>query len=189
MFERKIFLSYKYMDNDVRALPDVVSPTWPCNYANYLCQYFLSREITYKCNQQDLDLSRMSNNRIEQSVFSRMEDSDMTIVLVSPNMKLHYKKERNQWIPWHVYCSLLKRKRRDGSHYNNAVLALVLPDRNGDYGYYHQRNLFRIMDANIKNDFIVVCKWDDFAMDQEHFLKKAVEYQRGTPDVYLDKRI
>ena len=33
---RKIFVSYKYKDNDVKKIPNVTHPTWPCDYVNYI---------------------------------------------------------------------------------------------------------------------------------------------------------
>ena len=33
---RKVFVSYKYKDNDVKELPNVTQPTWPCDYVDYI---------------------------------------------------------------------------------------------------------------------------------------------------------
>ena len=36
MTGRKIFVSYKYKDSDVRMLSGVTQPTWPCDYVDYI---------------------------------------------------------------------------------------------------------------------------------------------------------
>ena len=33
---RKIFISYKYKDYDVKELSIDTRPTWPCDYVNYI---------------------------------------------------------------------------------------------------------------------------------------------------------
>lgn len=32
----KVFVSYKYRDNDVQPLPNVNQPTWSCDYVDYI---------------------------------------------------------------------------------------------------------------------------------------------------------
>ena len=32
----KVFVSYKYKDNDVKKIPDVTQPTWPCDYVDLI---------------------------------------------------------------------------------------------------------------------------------------------------------
>ena len=39
---RKVFVSYKYTDYDVKALPGVTPPTWPCDYVDYIQNKVLS---------------------------------------------------------------------------------------------------------------------------------------------------
>ena len=36
---RKIFISYKYKDYDVKELSIDTRPTWPCDYVNYIIPY------------------------------------------------------------------------------------------------------------------------------------------------------
>lgn len=45
---RKIFVSYKYKDNDVKEIPNVTQPTWPCDYVNYIKDNILSDDDIYK---------------------------------------------------------------------------------------------------------------------------------------------
>lgn len=45
---RKIFVSYKYKDNDVKKIPNVTQLTWPCDYVNYIKDNILSDDDIYK---------------------------------------------------------------------------------------------------------------------------------------------
>lgn len=67
----------------------------------------------------------------------------------------------------------------------NAVLAGVLPDRNGGYEYHRFMNLFSILGANISNGYIPVVTWDDFKYDCDRYLNKAYAAQRDTPEYKL----
>ncbi len=60
--------------------------------------------------------------------------TSITIVLISPGM-FDNVPEIEQWIPWEISYSLKNKTRSDGSSNMNAVLAIVLPDRNGNYDY------------------------------------------------------
>lgn len=59
-------------------------------------------------------------------------------------------KERDQWIPWEVSYSLKEVSRKNKNGYlitsrTNAMLAVVLPDKSGDYSYYlEQRECCKI---------------------------------------------
>jgi hypothetical protein len=94
----------------------------------------------------------------------------MTIVFISPGMKVSGVKEKDQWIPWEVSFSLrtTKRKNQNGDTYTsnpNAMLAVVLPDANGSYDYFlekkncctegctthHTNNTFAIIRQNMFN--------------------------------------
>lgn len=45
---RKIFVSYKYKDNNVCELPNVIQPTWPCDYVDYIQRNLISSNDIYK---------------------------------------------------------------------------------------------------------------------------------------------
>lgn len=46
--QRKVFVSYKYKDNDVKELPYVTQPTWPCDYVDFIQKNILSGDYIYK---------------------------------------------------------------------------------------------------------------------------------------------
>ena len=45
---KKIFVSYKYKDNDVKMMPNVTQPTWPCDYVDYIKDKVLCDDDIYK---------------------------------------------------------------------------------------------------------------------------------------------
>ena len=51
---RKVFVSYKYKDNDVKIIPDVIQPTWPCDYVDYIQNKVLSSDDIYKGEKSDV---------------------------------------------------------------------------------------------------------------------------------------
>ena len=54
---RKVFVSYKYRDDDVLIMPDVTQPTWPCDYVDYIKNEILSSDDIYKGEKSNEDIS------------------------------------------------------------------------------------------------------------------------------------
>ena len=84
---RKVFVSYKYKDNDVKKIPDVTQPTWPCDYVDHIKNKILSSDDIYKGENSDEDISYWSEDAIWNHLKDKIYDSTITIVLISPNMK------------------------------------------------------------------------------------------------------
>ncbi len=141
---RKIFVSYKYKDDDVKAIPDVIQPTWPCDYVDYIQNNVLSDDDIYKGEKSDEDISLWDEYKIWEHLKDKIYDSTITIVLISPNMKEQKKHQRSQWIPWEISFSLRETTRKNRTSYSNAILAVILPDKNGSYNYYDRNVLFPI---------------------------------------------
>ena len=166
---RKIFVSYKHSDANVAPLSN-----YPVNdssffqqytarsYVNYLIDLFEGEEI-YK-GEGDEDLSDFKDDTIKTRLKDKIHDSSITIVLISPNMKESDKVEADQWIPWEVSYSLKEITRNDKTSHPNAILAVVLPDRDNSYSYYISTNcngcsasnlatntLFQILKKNMFN--------------------------------------
>lgn len=140
---RKIFISYKYADNDVKKITDnYYSRDTVRDYVDILEVYLKEySEHIYKGESNGEDLSRLSDYAIWEKLKDRIYDSTLTIVIISPNMKESYKRERDQWIPWEISYSLkeITRRNRSGGYFTsgrNAFLAIVLPDYNGKYDYF-----------------------------------------------------
>ena len=178
----KIFVSYKYKDCDVQALPDIVPYTWCRDYVDHIEEKILSStDHIYKGEENDEDLSDRTESYIWSHLKDKIYDSTLTIVLISPNMKERGKWQRSQWIPWEISYSLREVTRSDRTSHNNAVLAVILPDKQGSYDYYSKDGLFPILKDNISNGYINVVKWRDFIKDPDSHIDRAYECRRNTP--------
>ncbi len=158
---KKIFISYKYADSDVASLPghSFWNPTTVRSYVDKLEEYFDSTNHIYKGESDDEDLSYLSEDAIWEKLKDRIFDSSVTIIMISPNMRMNNRSDRSQWIPWEVSFSLKETTRNDRTSHTNAVLAIVLPDSFGSYEYYltrtacgstthHTDKLFKIIREN-----------------------------------------
>lgn len=138
----KIFVSYKYADNQVQNLEDGVDSTVRDYVDIFEDKIDLSDNI-FKGESDGEDLSELSEDVIWEKLKDRIYDSSVTIVFISPGMKESEKQERDQWIPWEISYSLKEtsRKNKNGdavTSHSNAMVAVVLPDENGSYSYYFE---------------------------------------------------
>ncbi len=186
---RKIFVSYKYKDSDVKELSGVTSPTWPCDYVNYIKDAVLADDDIYKGEESDEDISSWSDDAIWNHLKDKIYDSTITIVLISPNMKEPNRWQESQWIPWEISYSLKETTRNNRTSHSNAVLAVVLPDKNGSYSYYNKNDLFPILKSNIENDYIYVVTWDDFITYPQVDIQIAFEHKNETPTYKIVKSL
>lgn len=160
----KVFVSYKYKDSNVHPIggnPNTIVR----DYVNLVEDYFGQTRDVYKGEHDDEDLSELSDDTIWEKLKDRIYDSSVTIVMISPNMRQQYRTDKSQWLPWEVSYSLKEIERGDKTSHSNAMLAVVLPDRNGSYRYfieethcvgcscicYKTDTLFRILGSNMFN--------------------------------------
>ncbi|MTI67938.1 MAG: hypothetical protein FH753_15235 [Firmicutes bacterium] len=143
---RKIFISYKYADSDVR---HIKGEDWETNtvrdYVDELQEILGESNQINKGESDGEDLSQLSEETIWKKLKDRIYDSTLTIVLISKNMKDIFKTEKNQWIPREISYSLKETSHTDSSGNSvtsktNAMLAIVIPDRNDSYSYYTYKN-------------------------------------------------
>ena len=143
---RKIFVSYKYADSNVRQFTNLNSlyrqADTARSYFDLLEDYFKrNSDHIYKGESDGEDLSQLSDSTIRDKLYDRIYDSTVTIVMLSPNMKESYQQQKYQWIPQEISYSLREQSRTNSKGQSvtsstNAMLAVVLPDRSGSYSYF-----------------------------------------------------
>lgn len=136
----KIFVSYKYGDNQVENL-SLYGDSTVRDYVDEFERKLDSSDNIYKGESDGEDLSNLSDSTIWEKLKDRIYDSSVTVIFISPGMKEWWKSERDQWIPWEVSYSLKETSRRNKNgdsitSHSNAMVAVVLPDTAGSYSYY-----------------------------------------------------
>ena len=194
---KKIFVSYKYGDDQVENLSYYENSTVR-DYVTKFEDVLDSSDNIYKGESDGEDLSVLSDDTIWKKLKDRIYDSSVTVIFISPGMKENWKLERDQWIPWEISYSLkeVSRKNKNGqavTSRSNAMLAVVLPDSNGSYSYYlesrnccgsgctthHTDKLFSIIRKNkfnLKNPNKKICDTGETIWYGEYSYIKAVKW-------------
>lgn len=141
----KIFVSYKYWDNmvdqklDRKYWADDATEATGRGYANYL-EDLIGEDHIYKGESDEESLQGKTDEQIWEYLKPKVHDSSVTLIVISPGMKDVSESEENQWIPQEVRYSLWEVERGDKTSATNALLGVILPDRNGSYGYIWGRS-------------------------------------------------
>jgi hypothetical protein len=216
---RKIFITYKYADTNVRGLPGLYI-TKVRDYVNELQTLMDSEDHVNKGELDGESLADFEDEHIASKLRDRIYDSSVTVVMVSPTMKDPFLQEKDQWIPWEISYSLKEHSRNGRTSLSNAVLAVVLPDYFGSYDYYMAPNpncnsvtlktnmLFGIMRNNMFNvktpdtkdcngntiyygehSYIHSVKWGDFIGNIGHYLDVATGINGNIDNYKIAKTI
>lgn len=156
---RKIFVSYKHKDVNVKPIPGGLNRT-ARDYVDVLESLFKGEEI-YKGERAGEDLSKFTDETIRSQLRDQIFDSSVTIVLISPGMVEPGKPEKEQFIPWEISYSLQTRTRRERVSTSNAVLAVILPSFSGEYTHFIEENTCgNCATTNVKteNTFRIIAK-------------------------------
>ena len=193
---KKIFVSYKFADNQVENL-SIYENSTVRDYVTKFEEILDPSDNIYKGESDGEDLSNLSEATIWEKLKDRIYDSSVTIVFISPGMKESWKTERNQWIPWEISYSLkeVSRKNKNGdaiTSRSNAMLAVVLPDENGSYSYYlESRNCCNNGDTIWYGEFsyIKAVKWSNFINDYSTYIESACIRQDNIDDYEIYKDV
>ena len=141
---RKIFVSYKYSDSLVQDLNIYEDTIWgrykvqttARHYVDKLADILEDDDHIYKGEDDDESMESLADSTIGSKLGDKIFDSSVTIVLISKGMKNPFLPENEQWIPWEISYSLKEQTRKGQKSKTNGVLAVVLPDKQGNYDYY-----------------------------------------------------
>lgn len=139
---KKIFVSYKFADNNVQNILGA-NMWYACTARHYVDKLIeiLENDHIYKGESDGEDLSQLHDETIWEHLKNRIYDSTLTIVMISPGMREWNKPEKHQWIPREISYSLKEVSRVDKSgnavtSRTNALMAIILPNREGSYEYF-----------------------------------------------------
>ncbi len=135
----KIFVSYKYSDSKVLAIPSVEGITTARDYVDIIETLITKEDHIFKGEDDGESMATLADATIGSKLGDKIFDSTITIVLMTKGMKEN-KPEKDQWIPWELSYSLKVQSRDAKNSKTNAVLAVVIPDENGSYAHFMKPN-------------------------------------------------
>jgi hypothetical protein len=215
---KKIFISYKYADPNVRAIQGIIQ-TKVRNYVDVLQTKIDANDHINKGEDDGEDMCTLADSTIASKLGDKIFDSTVTIVFISKGMKDNTP-ENDQWIPWEISYSLREQSRQGLNSKTNAILGVVLPDQLGSYDWYYRHNpecnsithmtnqLFTILRENMFNikmpqtrtcngttiyegesSYIKTVKWDDFIGSINWHIEKALEIWRVRDQYNIRKTV
>lgn len=195
----KVFISYKYSDDFVKQLRlnNFFHTTTARDYVDIIQNKFERDGIHINKGEKDNEsLVDFKDETIRSKLADKIFDSSITIVLLSPNMKDSWRSEKDQWIPWEIAYSLRSKKRSDNRSKRNAILLVILPNRDRNYNYVNQYGFyFDIIQKNLNNlhtpyitnklrnncsnSYMLSCDWDNFISNPNGWIEAAIEIKNN----------
>lgn len=214
---RKVFVSYKYSDSqvkdlDIYELVDFLGTkirrkitTTARHYVDKVAEKFEDDDNVYKGEDDDESMESLADSTIGSKLGDKIFDSSVTIVLISKGMKNSFLPEKDQWIPWEISYSLKVQSRQNQHSKINGVIAVVLPDELGSYEYYITKDvecncrrlntpfLFQILKDNmfnVKEPNKQICNgsWV-YSGDSSYINSVKWDDFIVNPTIYIDKAI
>lgn len=204
---KKIFVSYKYSDTNVRSLKgplqEYMEPTRVRDYVNILQEQLEKQGDHINKGEKDGEsLANFTDENIRSQLSDKIYDSSVTIVLLSPNMNEAYFLEKDQWIPWEVRYSIQNKTRNNIQSKTNAILAIKLPNKIGSYDYdpklfsilkRNQNNLQYIYPSRYRLDdlrsYIPIVNWPNFIGNVDSYIELSLEIWRNRDKYQISKTI
>ena len=213
---KKIFVSYKYADDQVENLVMGENSTVR-DYVDEFEKKLDSSDNIYKGESEGEDLSELSDDIIWEKLKDRIYDSSVTVVF-STSVTTNFVGSLRLAIP------ILDKNGDSVTSHSNAMVAVVLPDENGSYSYYldiksccsggctmHRTdNLFEIIRKNKFNrtknalkhtcenndtiwngtcSYIEAVKWSNFISNYQKYVNAAVERQEHIDEYNIQKEV
>lgn len=126
---RKIFISYKYKDTDVRQMYHIgCSQNRKTRVRDYvdILQQVIGEQNINKGEKDGEDMSVLEDATIRSVLGDKIYDSSITLVLISPNMKDPNLPEIDQWIPWEISYSLREQSKESNQEKEEQVKQMQL---------------------------------------------------------------
>ncbi|SRR5258708_40352712 len=137
---KSIFVTYKYSDANVQALPRIFGPTTARDYVDEITTLISSEDHIYKGENDGESMQTLKDTTIGSKLGDKIFYSSVTVIVISKGMKNLLLTENDQWIPWEISYSLKEQSRAGRSSKTNAILAVVIPDQIGSYSHFFVDN-------------------------------------------------
>ncbi len=120
----------------MKNLPGVIGVTTARNYVDEVEKLITAEDHVYKGEDDGESMSTLEDTNIGSKLGDKIFYSSVTIVLISKGMKDPFLPEKEQWMPWEISYSLREQSREGVRSKTNAILAVVLPDKNGSCEHF-----------------------------------------------------
>ena len=188
---RKTFISYKYSD---------VVKEKANNLRDRIIEKLGDASRFYKGEDgYSQDLSSLSANYIKKKLKDMIRDTSVTIVILSPNMKI------SNWMNWEISYSLTEITRENRTSLTNGVICVVqkqqeyyslvngynwMKDWNGKWDLskcfevirLNQNNKSRYSSSSFSSNYIDIVTEDAFLKDPNKYIEEA--YQKAKSGEY-----